>query len=154
MKSSFSESVLPVSTPLTMAAMITGLTCSRDGSTTISVALSPTSIEGLSSALPEKLLTARASDSWLSRSGRSGKTSTSMTSSSLPSTGQPMLGSQLGHLSAECSVPLIPCMCRRSECWRLRVGISHLSCLATWAADGRSPPASARLSKPCRNQGP
>ena len=107
MNSLFSESVFPVLTPLTIAAMIIGLTRSRDGSTTISTPLSETSTDGSSKAPPTKLLAARASDSWLSRSGRSGKTSTSMILSSLPSTGHPMAGSQSDQLPPECSTPLI-----------------------------------------------
>ena len=63
MNSPLSESVLPVSTPLTIAARMTGLTSSRDGSTTISAPLSDTATEGSSKAPPTKLLAARASDS-------------------------------------------------------------------------------------------
>ena len=94
MNSPFSALVSPVFTPLTTAASITGLTSASDASTVISIPLSETSIEGSSTTEPRNERAALAIVSWLRRSGRSGKTSTSTVLSSLLSTGHPIAGSQ------------------------------------------------------------
>ena len=139
MNSPFSALVSPVFTPLTTAASITGLTSASDASTVISIPLSETSIEGSSTTEPRNERAALAIVSWLRRSGRSGKTSTSTVLSSLLSTGHPIAGSQSDHPAPSWPAPLVSCMYLRSACWRFRVGISHLSCPATSAADDRSP---------------
>ena len=80
MKSSLSSGFDPVSTPLTTAPSTIGLTPSNSGSTDNSISPGKTGKSTPTSVEDRNDLDALAIVSWLSRSGRSGNTSTSIKS--------------------------------------------------------------------------